>query len=152
MRPSPLESCLCSLQKMDSLTTVQYLSTPGCKRPGPLQHCQLEEKSDLLSFTAWTGKCRSCWAQCAAERGDSSSVVFFEASKPYLFLCTFRSLKLCSAGKGRSTLKQDRSASSTSLFLKAVYGKKAAPLRKSCSPWPKHGPCVLGTCTPLLCI
>lgn len=152
MKPSLLENCLCSLQKWDSSTTVQYLSSPGCKCAGPLQHCQPKEKSDPLTFRACIGKCRSCWAQCTPERGDSSSVAVFEASKPYLFLCTSKSLMLCSAGKGRSTLKQDRSDSSSSLLLKAGYGGKAAPLGKICSPQPKHGPCVLGTCTPSLCI
>lgn len=138
-------------QKWESSTTVQYLSTPGCKHAGPLQHCQLEEKSDL-SFRACTGKCSSCWAQYTPERGDSSSIAFFAASKPYLHFWTSRSLMLCSTGKGRNTLKQDRSASSTSLFLMTRYGGKAAPLRKSCSLQPKQGPCVLGTCISLLCI
>lgn len=122
----------------------------------PLQDANVQVHSNTATggkvrsslFRACTGKCRSCWAQCAPERGDSSSVAFFEASKPYLSLCTSRSLMLCWAGKGRSTSKQDTSASSTSLFLRARYGGRAAPLRKSCSPQPKHSPCVLGTCTP----
>lgn len=65
----------------------------------------------------------SCSAWCTPERGDSNSVSFFEASEPYLSLCTARPRTLCSAGKGRSTLKQDRSASSTSGFEGRVMGE-----------------------------
>lgn len=65
----------------------------------------------------------SCSARCTPERGDSTSVSFFEASEPYLSLCTARPRMLCSAGKGRSTLKQDRSASSTSGFEGRVMGE-----------------------------